>query len=479
MNNRENQLFNNTKSRLTNSFMPDSPHLLPYSDPYKRIWYKAIATLIFYISLPLVYLNFFEYIWFGKVEAPIKFIISLPAWGLVLSLVSAFLIEKEFRNLLLGKIGILSGAALFLYSLIGWISGNQIDWMYKDWLLFIYLLDGIAMFFLLSKSYFPKFQLTAYVFFLAYLIYETFQESIKAALAEGIINTNASIGMDTRVSGGTMIIIAGSLIVTGISIVILCRLRWFWVIPPLGLVSLEFYFGGFIGATRGAFLGILVVFICSGFSLLLYRLCSKTMVLKPQPSMSLSLLKFLLISFTIFIFTVIMFDIINFDLIQLFQSSLLYERAFTDESSGSNNERIEEASFVIGNLQDLDFLFGKGLGATFINPIRKGWNVDLEINWLHIGPLTFLLKGGLPLFFLVIFFFYIKLPYLYSKALLNPYAFDSKKRTALLTVLPGVLGWSIWLLTGGSYDAANFFGLGFAFGAYSHIRKHGLGIFFE
>jgi len=311
------------------------------------------------------------------------------------------------------------------------------------------------------------------------MIYQAFQISIEAMLAEESISTISRIGTETRVAGGVMDILAASLIPTGISIVILCRLGWFWVISMLGLVFLEFYFGGFIAASRGAFLSLLVILIFSGFSLLLYRLCSKTMVLKPQPSMSLSLLKFILISFTIFIFTVIMFDIINIDLIQLFQSSLLYERAFTDESSSSNKERIEEASFVIGNLQDLDFLAGKGLGATFINPIRRGWNLDMEINWLHIGPLTFLLKGGLPLFFLVIFFFYIKIPYLYSKALLNPYAFDSKKCTALLTVLPGVLGWSIWLLTSGGYFSAHYFGLGFAFGAYSHIRKNGLGIFFE
>jgi len=126
---------------------------------------KLIATLIFYISLPLVYFNFFEYIWFGKVEATIRFIISPPAWGLLISLASAFLIEKEFRKLLLGKIGILYGSALLLYSLIGWISGNEIDWMYKEWLVLIYPWFGMAMFFLLSKSYFPKFQLTAYVFF--------------------------------------------------------------------------------------------------------------------------------------------------------------------------------------------------------------------------------------------------------------------------------------------------------------------------
>ncbi|TRU84860.1 MAG: hypothetical protein EWV76_15455 [Microcystis novacekii Mn_MB_F_20050700_S1] len=440
---------------------------------------KLIATLIFYISLPLVYFNFLEYIWFGKTEATIRFIISPTMWGFLISLASAFLIEKEFRKLLLGKIGILYGSALLLYSLIGWISGNGIDWMYKEWLILIYPWFGMAMFFLLSKSYSPKFQLTAYAFFLTYIIYQTFQTSIKVMLAKGVISTNSAIGMDTRVAGGNMIIITASLIATGISLVILCRLGWFLVIPLLGLVFLQFYFAGFIGATRGAFLGVLVVFICSGFGLLFYKVCSRTMVLNPQPSMSLRWLKFILISFTIFIFIAIIAITFDFDLVQLFQGNLLYERAFTDESSGSDNARIEEASFVIGNLQDLDFLAGKGLGATFINPIRRGWNVDLEINWLHIGPLTFLLKGGLPLFLVVIFFFYIKIPYLYCKALLNPYAFDPKERTALLTVLPGVLGWSIWLLTSGGYDGLNFFGLGFGFGAYSHIRKHGLGIFFE
>ncbi|MCE2670774.1 MAG: hypothetical protein ACK4YL_09935 [Microcystis sp.] len=126
---------------------------------------KLIATLIFYISLLLLNFNDLVYAWLGKTEVIIKFIISLPTWGVLLSLASAFLIEKEFRKLLLGKIGILYGSALFLYILIGWISGNEIYWMYKEWIIFIYPWVGMAMFFLLSKSYSPKFQLTAYAFF--------------------------------------------------------------------------------------------------------------------------------------------------------------------------------------------------------------------------------------------------------------------------------------------------------------------------
>jgi hypothetical protein len=42
-----------------------------------------------------------------------------------------------------------------------------------------------------------------------------------------------------------------------------------------------------------------------------------------------------------------------------------------------------------------------------------------------------------------------------------------------------VFGWAVLLLLSGGYSQFNSLGIGFAFGAYSHIRKHGLGIFFE
>ena len=253
----------------------------------------------------------------------------------------------------------------------------------------------------------------------------------------------------------------------------LCRQGWFWTSLILGLVALHIYSLGFIGATRSVLLSVLTALIFSVFGLS-YRLSNGVLTTKSSLRQPRRLV-YLLLFVGIFLLFAIFF--INFEqLFELFQNNLIFERIFNPDSATqrSSELRIEEAIGGIQSFQDeIEFLFGKGLGSTFFSVL------GYEINAFHIGVLTFLLKGGLIMFSFVVFIVYIKLPQLFVKSLLNPHAFNPLRRTALLVVLPGVFGWAVLLLISGGYSMFNSLGIGFAFGAYLHIKKYGLGIFFE
>jgi ABC-type Na+ efflux pump permease subunit len=95
-------------------------------------------------------------------------------------------------------------------------------------------------------------------------------------------------------------------------------------------------------------------------------------------------------------------------------------------------------------------------------------------NHFHIGIFNFLLQGGLILFSLVSYFLFVYFPYLFIKAALKPMSFDPKKRTALLSVLPGLFAWTVVFLTTGHAYPQFYIGLGFGIGAYLQIKKYGL-----
>jgi hypothetical protein len=332
----------------------------------------------------------------------------------------------------------------------------------------LWLIGGLAMFRIIANSYRPKIQLTSLVSVSTVFIY--YSISLQAER----MNALANAGVTERITDwNTWAYSALLLPLTGIALGVLCRQGWFWTISILGLVAIHLYSVGFIGATRGAILTIAIVLICSAFGLS-YRISDGVLTTKSslkQPRRLIYLLLFIGIFFLVAVF------FINLDLLfDLFQNTLIFERLFNPDSATqrSSELRIEEAIGGLQSIQDeFEFLFGKGLGATFFSVL------GYEINAFHIGILTFLLKGGLILFVPVVFILYVKFPLLFIKSLLIPRAFNPLKRTALLTVLPGVFGWAFVLLSGGGWTPFNSLGVGFAFGAYSHIRKHGLGIFFE
>jgi hypothetical protein len=353
---------------------------------------------------------------------------------------------------------------------MGWqLFGNSIDWIRMDLSICLWLIGGLAMFRILANSYRPKIQLTSLISVSTVFIY--YSISLQAER----MNALANAGVTERITDWNTWAYSSLLLpLTGIALGVLCRQGWFWTISILGLVAIHLYSLGFIGATRSVTLSVLTVVIFSAFGLS-YPISNGALTTKSslkQPKRLIYLL------FLIGIFLVVAVFFINFEQLfaDLFQNTLIFERLFNpDQSTQRSSElRIEEA---IGGLQvfqdETEFLFGKGLGATFFSVL------GYEVYSFHIGILNFLLKGGLIMFGFVVFILYVKLPQLFFKSLLYPRTFNPLQRTALLTVLPGIFGWAFILLSGGGWFPFMSLGLGFAFGAYSHIRKHGLGIFFE
>lgn len=433
---------------------------------------KLAATSIFYVSLFLLTFSDFLNAQFDiEQRSAVKVgVASGTSLTFVILVGSAFFIDREFRRLLLGKTGIFYGAVVIFYTWMGWqLFGNSIDWIRMDLSICLWLIGGLAMFRILANSYRPKIQLTSLISVSTVFIYYSI------LLQAERMNALANAGVTERITDWNTWAYSSLLLpLTGIALGVLCRQGWFWTISILGLVAIHLYSLGFIGATRSVTLSLLTVVIFSAFGLS-YHISNGALTTKSSLKQPKRLIYLLLL---IGIFLVVAVFFINFEQLfaDLFQNSLIFERLFNPDHSTerSSQLRIEEAIEGIQVFQDeIEFLFGKGLGATFFSVL------GYEINAFHIGILTFLLKGGLIMFGFVVFILYVKLPLLFIKSIVKPHRLDYLKRTALLTVLPGVFGWAVLLLLSGGYSQFNSLGIGFAFGAYSHIRKHGLGIFFE
>ncbi|NCR41522.1 MAG: hypothetical protein GPJ21_17750 [Microcystis aeruginosa W13-11] len=433
---------------------------------------KLAATSIFYVSLFLLTFSDFFNAQFDKEQrSTVKVgVASGRILAFVILVGSALLVDREFRRLLLGKTGILYGAVVIFYTWMGWrLFGNSIDWIRTDLYICLCLIVGLAIFRILANSYRPKIQLTSLVSVSNVFIY--YSISLQAERMKSLANAGVT---ERIIDSNTWAYSSLLLPLTGIALGVLCRQGWFWTISLLGLVAMQLYSLGFISATRSVTLSVLTVVIFSAFGLS-YSISNGALTTKlslKQPKRLIYLL------FLIGIFLVVAVFFINFEqlFVDRFQNSLIFERFFNPDrfAERSSQLRVDEAIDGIKHFQDiLEIVFGKGLGSTF--PSILGY----EINAFHIGILTFLLKGGIIMFSCVVFTLYIKLPLLFTKSIVEPHRLDYLKRTALLTVLPGVFGWAVLLLLSGGYSPFDFLGVGFAFGAYSHIRKHGLGIFFE
>jgi len=429
---------------------------------------KIIITVVLYASSILFYFNDFlavsslEYM--GEVN-----ILSIP--GLILAGATALFLDPDSRKLMLNKFVILYGVAICIYAGLGWV-------VYKNDLKYI-LLDssglvrgfyyGIFLFRLMVRSYFPKLQLLLFVLFpnLMVLFY-----TIKNASELGI-NTSGLSGLDIRVGGYIEHHNWYLLVFMGIAIGVLSRYGRKWGIVTWAMPFFMIYSSGFLSARRYIFVTLPILFICSVLALS-YRAPNGFLENKPS-FLSIKQLKRVLLWASIFLASILIIELIV-NIIQMLQDLdwLVFER-FGKISSGDHSTelRFEEAAVAFHSLQDeFEIIFGRGLGATYRSPAQL-WYGDNSW-WCHISAFTYLLKGGLILFSLFIYLFYVKFPLLFVKALLKPNAFDPGKRTALLTVLPGILAWTALSLTEGRLNLFYAIQWGFALAAYYHFKKHGL-----
>jgi hypothetical protein len=428
---------------------------------------KTITTLCFYISL---FLLVGSHLLNAGIEVENRQTLfqGMTALGIVFSVVSTFLLDVESRKLLLGKVSIFYGSALLIYTLIGWILwNNDTKFIAIDLSAFLAVYAGFALFRLLLKSYYPKIQLVLLIFLGSLVIYlNLYLEAVRLKLL-------STVGQEMRVAGfkGAGQYNAFLDVVNSFAIVVLCRAGWAWNIIVWGLVIFRAYSMLFLNARRSATISIIVLVLLSVL-VLSYRL-SNGILSNNSSIFNIQRLRLIFVCFGILL---IFLGFGEFNLGKLFGHTLIEKRLFNPSASAklSTELRFVEVNYGIESMQDIDWIFGRGMGASFVKPaLITGYNNSLG-NTFHIGIFSFLIKGGLILFLPCLYIIFFRIPLLFYTALIKPNAFNPQRRTALLSILPGLISWSVSLLTVGHLLPILCLPIGFAFAVYSHVEKNGL-----
>lgn len=448
------------------------PYVSPSDDKQnrKKLLLRLFFTLIFYITLFLMTFSDFlnvNYEVENRSQVEIGGMTGLM-FAYVLAVIPAWILDKEFRQLLLSKTGLIYGLVVFYLTLIGCgVFGNSFLWVKADLSVFLWPIGGFALFRILAKTYRPKLQLASLLIVLTVYVFT-------AVTQQALLLTITSAGQAERVIDWSVWNYASLLLViTGISFGLLCRQSRLLTILTFGSVIVQLYTLGFLGATRSSTLSVIAVLIFSSFGLS-NRISDGVL----QANLSVQRTKKIIYFLSTVCFIVLIAFIFT-DLTRWLSSQtndvLILERFFSPDqlTRQSSNLRIEEAINGLSSLSDIELIFGGGLGGSFKSVL------GYEINAFHIGILTFILKGGFVLFGFVSFFLYINLPIVFIKSLLKPDHFTPLKRSALLTVLPGIFGMAILLLISGGYSSFSALGVGFAYGTYLQIKNDGLRLFFD
>lgn len=436
----------------------------------KSLLLKLFSTLIFYVSLYLI--TFSDFL---NVNSEVEQRSQVEVGGLtglmiayLLAAISAWILDKEFRRLLLSKAGLIYGLVVFYLILIGCgVFSNSFLWVKADLSVFLWPIGGFALFRILANTYRPRLQLASLLIILTTYVFI-------AVTQQALLLNITSAGQAERVTDWSVWNYASLLLpITGISLGLLCRQSRLLTILTLGSVVVQLYSLGFLGATRSSTLSVIAVLILSSCGLS-NRISEGVLKAKLSLRRTKKIVYFLLIACFGLLIAFLFTDLLKW-LSNLTNEVLILERFFNPDqlTNKSSDLRIIEAINGLGSLSDIELIFGKGLGSSFKSIL------GYEINSFHVGILTFILKGGFALFGFVSFILYVRLPIIFSRSLLKPDHLTPSKRSALLTVLPGVFGIGIMLLISGGYNSFSALGLGFAYGTYLQIKTDGFGLFIE
>lgn len=426
---------------------------------------KIIISAVFYICLSLILIWGFSIDETSAKAANITIIPGMSIAPLILAAATTLYFDKESRKLLLSKTVLLYTFFIVVYTLIGWrIFGNNLEAIIADLSVFRGFYLGLFMFRLIVKSYNPKLQLVAYLVLTTLLIVFAHIQAINnsgISISESIYGQRINTGVET-------VYLIFLQIPFAIAIGIIGRQKLPWAILLWIIIGINFLFVGLIAAKRFVIVSTSILLLSSIIPLL-FKL-SNGIISKSSSILSVKKLKKIL--FWTFLSLAIVLTIeFSFDVSSAFLNLSVFKR-FEEISQvdRSSELRVEEAIGAIQGLQDFELIVGRGMGSVTFAPNRN----NEDTIWCHIGIFTFLLKGGLVLFSFFAYIFYVKFPWLYVKALLKPSTLAPKKRTALLTVLPGVFAWSISILMEGRTTSIFTIALGFGLAAYYHFKKHGL-----
>jgi len=148
--------------------------------------------------------------------------------------------------------------------------------------------------------------------------------------------------------------------------------------------------------------------------------------------------------------------------------SAIAERFASPQSAISNEGRIEEAMVMTQEFSLEEWLVGRGFGGMTSGP----GNLYMA-SGLHIGVLTFLLKGGVIVLAISLVTFYVALPLRYAAAWLRRPARVTPKDVGVMCITPGIAGWLVMLAMSGGYSVYASFGVGVCLAAYGVLRSQG------
>ena len=438
------------------------------TSPKKSKLKSLFATFIYYLSLFL--LTFSDYFNAGlslteRNQVKVT-IISGNSLAWIIVVVTAYVVDRNFHRLIFGKIGILYGLIISFYIFLGWLNGN-LSTLLGEVLFWIWLPGGLAMFRVIANSFQPKVQLFSLLLVSSFLMFKMFTGSIADNMWD-------KIGEETRVydlGGGKYSALI--FIITAILLNLFRKRDRFLYFLVWLLVCLNAYTLLFVGSSRS---GAIVLFFVIFFSFLgaddkiVKRIMTNKFFFSKKWLIRLIFIGIIVTS------SLILYPNFYENLASSINKLYVFQRLFNpdDSSNLSSFMRILDAEEAIKQVVDdsiVSIFLGLGLGA-------KYWSsTGGMVNAVHIGVLTFFLKGGLILFSFIFYNLYIKFPKLFFLSLIKSKTLDPLKRNALLIVLPGVFGWSTLLMISGGIQPLTLMGLGIAFGVYLEIKKNGLSLF--
>lgn len=364
----------------------------------------------------------------------------------------AFIFDKTFRQFLENRYFFACSTLLLFYTVVGLWQGNERYFLIADLVVWVWPLGGLALFRLMLKAKMPALHL------LALICIATLVMHICQSVTIEIRQFTEKIG-DVRVSSFSLFNTSNLLLVpSSIGLGIWMRKGLIGALILLVLIGIHFYEIVLLSATRSSAVVILVVFLLSLIGLS-YKVKNGVITNTKSFSTLWILVSVMVVSVGLFFPT-----LIN----MLLESSVISSRINEGDTGWL---RVLELIDALEQMNDWQFIFGGGLGFAFDSIF------GYRVHRLHLGILTFLLKGGIILLLPVMILVYFSLPKFFATAWLRPAALDLKVRSAALVVLPGIFGWIILLTISGGYILHASLGAGFGLGAFLHIKDEGLSKF--
>lgn len=351
------------------------------------------------------------------------------------------------RRLLTWKLvwyGCLVGALTF----VGFGSGNERRLVLHDLRIWAWPVIGVAVFYTLQRNG----RLVSGLVLIAGLV---------AVALVRVARANQG-GANLEIEGGRLVALGLSdngLLITMLAGIIVLRAIWssLWgVLWAFGLVAIMLYCTAILGANRSDALsvGAMLAALCGS----LFRLAT---LLRDFPSVrrrALTVLSTLVAGgAALVVFLAISSAGKQLNVIKRFD--------LAHGAATLGDERLDEASVMIGSLSPTEWAFGRGFGGTFPSVV-PGYIPEAT----HIGILTFALKGGAPLLGAAVLIILIVLPLSFIYALVRPASSVTAWSYGILNIWPALAGWTVLICISGGYYVYSAFGIGICMACFTLAR---------